>query len=189
MISKLYSISTSYIGEWKLPVAILLASAGIELAPNLAAATEHEVEEFGGFLEQCLDEADGAEAKAQCIGAMSQVCMDEQDGGHTTLGMSSCLAAEGLVWDQFLNAEYKVTMDWSKAADEDEAESFPDYANRAKNLRAAQRAWIAFRDAECALEYAQWGSGSMRTIAAADCLMQMTAERSIELLQMREMFE
>ncbi|MGI9390256.1 MAG: lysozyme inhibitor LprI family protein [Boseongicola sp.] len=170
-------------------MTILLTSAGIGLAPSLAVASEHEVEAFGGFLEQCFEEADGAEAKSQCIGAMAQLCMDEQDGGHTTIGMSSCLAAEGLVWDRFLNAEYKATMAWLKAADEDEAESFPEFAERAENLRAAQRAWIAFRDAECALEYAQWGSGSMRTIAGADCLMQMTAERSIELLQKREMFE
>ena len=150
-----------------------------------ARATEHEVDAYGGFLEQCYEAAAGTEAKAQCIGAMAQVCMDDQDGGHTTLGMSSCLGAEGEVWDRFLNAEYKATMAWSAASDED----FPEFAKRAEYLRAAQRAWIAFRDAECALEYAQWGSGSMRSIAGADCQMQMTAERTIDLLEMREMFE
>ena len=158
-------------------------------ASGVAQATEHEVATFGGFLEQCYEEATGTEAKSQCIGAMAQVCMDDQDGGHTTLGMSSCLGAEGQVWDRFLNAEYKATMAWSAASDKDEAEYFPAYAKRAEHLRAAQRAWIAFRDAECALEYAQWGSGSMRSIAGADCQMQMTAERTIDLLEMREMFE
>ena len=179
----------TYIVKRKLNSAIALASAGICLSPSPVSATEHEVKEYGGFLEQCYEEADGAEAKAQCIGAMSQVCMDDQDGGHTTLGMSSCLYAEGQVWDRFLNSEYKATMARSTAADEDEAEYFPEFAKRTEHLRAAQRAWIAFRDAECALEYAQWGAGSMRTIAGADCLMQMTAERTIELLQMREAFE
>ena len=53
----------------------------------------------------------------------------------------------------------------------------------------AQRAWIAFRDTACALDYAEWGSGSMRNIAWADCRMQMTAERTIELRAMREMFQ
>ena len=174
---------------WNRHLAVFLTVAGIGLSPNLAAATDHEVEEYGGFLEQCFEEAEGAEAKAQCIGAMAQVCMDEQDGGHTTLGMSSCLSAEGRVWDRFLNVEYKATMAWMAAADEDESEDFPQFAKRAEHLRSAQRAWIAFRDAECALEYAQWGAGSMRTIAGTDCLMQMTAERTIELLQLREMFE
>ena len=63
------------------------------MSPSLVAATEHEVKKYGGFLEQCYEEADGAEAKSQCIGAMSQVCMDDQDGGHTTLGMSSACAS------------------------------------------------------------------------------------------------
>lgn len=169
--------------------AVVLMSAGIILSPHLAAATEHEVKEYSGFLEQCYEEADGAEAKSQCIGAMAQVCMDDQEGGHTTLGMSSCQNAESQVWDRFLNMENKATMAWSTVADEDEAKHFPEFAKRAEHLRSAQRAWIAFRDAECALEYAQWGSGSMRSIAGTDCLMRMTAERTIELLQMRELFE
>ncbi len=129
------------------------------------------------------------DARSACIGQMSQTCMDSQDGGHTTLGMSSCLGAEADVWDRFLNAEYKATMAWSKAADEGEAVYFPEYAKRVESLRAAQRAWIAFRDAECSLAYAQWGSGSMRNIAGADCRMQMTAKRALELRDMREMFE
>ena len=37
----------------------------------------------------------------------------------------------------------------------------------ADTLLAAQRAWIAFRDAECTLAYDRYGSGSMRVIAAA----------------------
>ena len=166
----------------------LIALALIVVA-GVAQATEHEVEAYGGFLEQCYEEAEVAEAKVQCIGAMAQLCMDDQDGGHTTLGMSSCLGAEGQIWDRYLNAEYKATMIWSQFTDEDEAEYFPAFAKRAEHLRAAQRAWIAFRDAECALAYAQWGSGSMRSIVGADCQMQMTAERTIALLKMREMFE
>lgn len=46
---------------------------------------------------------------------------------------------------------------------------------------AAQRAWIALRDGDCALEYAMWGSGSMGQIAGATCLLDKTAERTIYL--------
>jgi uncharacterized protein YecT (DUF1311 family) len=115
--------------------------------------------------------------------------MDSQEGGHSTLGMTACLNAEADVWDGFLNTEYWATQDWAKAADEEEAAQFPEFAVMAERLREAQRAWIAFRDAECALSYAEWGSGSMRNIAHADCRMQMTAERTIELRRMREMFQ
>ena len=112
-----------------------------------------------------------------------------QEDGHSTLGMTSCLSAEADVWDRYLNAEYKETRAYMKAADIDEAEYFPDFARRVETLLAAQRAWIAFRDAECDLAYAEWGSGSMRNIAYADCRMQMTAERTIRLRAMREAFQ
>ena len=68
-----------------------------------------------------------------------------------------------------------------RADDTQEAEFFPEFANRADSLLAAQRAWIVLRDADCGLEYAMWGSGSMRQIAGAGCRMQRTAERTIYL--------
>ncbi|MBT8416520.1 MAG: DUF1311 domain-containing protein [Silicimonas sp.] len=153
------------------------------------SATEHGVADYGHILNDCYVSATEAEARTACLGMMSTACMDSQDGGHTTLGMTSCLSAEAAVWDGHLNAEYRATRDWARAADEDEATHFPEFAVRAEKLLEAQRAWIAFRDAECALDYAEWGSGSMRNIAYADCMMQMTAERTIELRRMREMFQ
>ena len=152
-------------------------------------ATEHEVAEYGHVLTSCYLTAADTEGKAACLGQMSTTCMDSQDGGHSTLGMTWCLSAEADVWDGFLNDEYQATRGFARRADEDEAVYFPEYAVRAEKLLEAQRAWIAFRDAECALDYAEWGSGSMRNIAYADCRMTMTAERTIELRRMREMFE
>jgi uncharacterized protein YecT (DUF1311 family) len=37
------------------------------------------------------------------------------------------------------------------------------------------------RDADCTLEYAMWGSGSMRQIAGSGCRMRRPAERTIYL--------
>jgi uncharacterized protein YecT (DUF1311 family) len=65
--------------------------------------------------------------------------------------------------------------------DAQERDTFPEFANRAESLQAAQRAWIPLRDADCSLEYAMWGSGSMRQIASADCGMRLTGERAIYL--------
>lgn len=152
-------------------------------------ATEHEVEAFGAILSACYSTAEARSDHEACIGQMSQTCMDSQDGGHSTLGMSACLNAEAQVWDRYLNDEYRATMASFTAMDEDEATYFPEYAKRQEHLRSAQRAWIAFRDAECALAYAQWGSGSMRSIAFADCMVDMTATRTLDLRAMREMFE
>ena len=163
-----------------------LAIFGLVAGPVLAQP--EEIAKYGPLLEQCYTEAQGAEAKAQCKGAMSQACIVGEDGGETTLGMTSCAHAEMEVWDKFLNQEYQTTMAVYRKLDSDEALYFPAYAMRVDNLRKTQVAWIAFRDAECALEYARWGSGSMRHIAGAVCLMEMTADRTIELLQMREEF-
>lgn len=165
-------------------VLVVAALTAVCAQPGLA--TEHEVGAYGSTLTTCYAKAVDRSGRQACMGQMAQLCMDSQDGGHTTLGMSSCLNAEAQVWDQFLNDEYTMTMASSKALDVDEAEYFPEFAKRAEHLRAAQRAWIAFRDAECALAYAQWGSGSMRSIAYADCMMTMTGTRALELRAMRE---
>ena len=152
-------------------------------------AAGHEVAEFAPILDACYAAAERAEELRACRGRMSETCMQTSDGSYSTLGMSACASAETAAWDRYLNSEYGLTMAWAKAADAAEAEHFPEYANRADALRAAQRAWIAFRDAECGLAFARWGSGSMRTIAAEGCRLDMTAARTIDLFSIREPFE
>ena len=149
-------------------------------------ASEHEAQTYGPVLDACYGAATTSEERSACIGQMSTTCMDKEDGGQTTIGMVWCLNAEADVWDRWLNAEYKSTRAGAEAVDKDEAKFFPEFARRAETLLAAQRAWIAFRDAECDLAYAEWGSGSMRNIAFADCRLQMTAERTLRLRAMRE---
>lgn len=154
-----------------------------------AWATEQEVSAYGLILRSCYAETPDTDAKEACLGGISTACMETEEGGQTTLGITWCLSAEADVWDELLNDEYAQARDQAKAADADEAAYFPDYAVRVDKLLAAQRAWIAFRDAECALEYAEWGAGSMRNIAFADCRMTMTAERTLDLRRMWEMPE
>lgn len=165
------------------------ALCALALSAGWAFATEHEVKKFAFILDDCYAAAADDLGLTACRGLMSETCMTREEGGQTTLGMTSCLMAEAQAWDRHLNAEYKATMAWAEAADAEEAAAFPSLANRAEALRAAQRAWIAFRDAQCGLDYALWGSGSMRNIAGASCQADMTAERTIELFGMRRQFE
>lgn len=129
----------------------------------------------------CFEAAESADRAAACIGQTSTLCMDTERGGYSTVGMMFCTLAEYHAWDLQLNATYQTTLAGLQATDSQEADLFPEFANRAEALRTAQRAWIAFRDGECALAYALWGSGSMRQIAGASCLLDMTATRTIEL--------
>lgn len=149
--------------------------------PVQAYATEHEVAIYGAVLDSCYAAAGDDAALSDCVGQMATTCMDSQDGGHSTLGMTMCAMAEAQIWDKYLNIECRATMAGLTEMDTDEAEYFPEFAKRAESLRAAQRAWISFRDAECGLDYAMWGSGSMRHIAASNCQLEMTAARTIKL--------
>jgi uncharacterized protein YecT (DUF1311 family) len=48
-------------------------------------------------------------------------------------------------------------------------------------LRKAERAWIAYRDANCEAEYATYGSGSMGPNVAAFCRIRLTRDRLDEI--------
>lgn len=110
---------------------------------------------------------------ATCLGAASNICQG-LPGGSTTIGISECIQAETQVWDQILNDEYQVARAHLASLNE----------GLSVSLRDAQRAWIAFRDAECELTYARWQGGSIRSIAYANCVLVMTAERALQLRSM-----
>jgi uncharacterized protein YecT (DUF1311 family) len=117
-------------------------------------------------MSSCLDDL-GAGAPADCIGEASNFCQEEP-GGATTAGIGICLARETDWWDFQLNAHYE-----SLEADLD-AETF-------ETLREAQRAWIDYRDANCAFAYKYWEEGSIRSVAHASCMLDETAHRALAL--------
>lgn len=93
------------------------------------------------------------------------VCMDKS--GTTTQGMVECMGDEHQRQDVRLNKAYKALM----------GTQTPE---RKKQLQETQRAWIKFRDLNCAFYYDPDG-GSMARINANDCVMSMTANRAKEL--------
>lgn len=145
-------------------------------------ATPALADENTDRIDACLAAASDSR---DCIGQIVETCVATVPGGDTTLGRSDCIALETSAWDVILNREYKATRDAFAAADASGDLLTPD-ATRVEALLEAQRAWIAYRDAECALRYTQWGTGSLRVIAAGNCLMEETAERAMELTRMRE---
>jgi len=95
-----------------------------------------------------------------------QRCLDAPEG-QSTYGMVACASAELKIQDARLNVAYRKAMAGLNAR------------QKAK-LLAAQRAWIAFRDAECAsFEDEDWGTISR--INGADCVLTMTVKRTIDL--------
>lgn len=170
-------------GRWTVGTgAGLVAALGLA-SPAMADETSALADRHGAALAACHAATPAGEA---CRGLLARPCMETEPGGFTTIGMVECIFAETRVWDGWLNDEYRAGMDWAEAADAAERETFPEFANRATALRDAQRAWIAFRDAECGLEYAVWGAGSMRQIAGASCHLEMTAARTADLVALRD---
>lgn len=91
-------------------------------------------------------------------------CMN--DAGSTA-AIVECTSAEFTRQDARLNAAYRTLQ-----------QALPK-ARRA-SLTRAQRAWIAFKDAECAFVLDPDG-GSAARIAANQCVLRLTAERADQL--------
>lgn len=93
-------------------------------------------------------------------------CLESPEG-QSTAGMVQCIGVELAVQDKALNAAYR---DLTSGMN----------ARQKANLVKAQRAWIAFRDADCQARYdPDWGTIS--TLNANMCMLHRTVERTIEL--------
>ncbi|AZO27475.1 lysozyme inhibitor LprI family protein [Mesorhizobium sp. M1B.F.Ca.ET.045.04.1.1] len=102
---------------------------------------------------------------ATAAAAWAQEC-DRSDDSQSM--MTICANTDYEAADAKLNAAYK-----NLVGDNDEK------AN--KLLQTAQRAWIAFRDAECAYSAADSAGGSIHPMEVSQCLTELTNERTKQL--------
>ena len=83
-----------------------------------------------------------------------------------TYQMVECLKAKTAQWDKRLNTAYQ--------------EALKDAVlKQQEQLRAAQRLWIQYRDADCL--YYGLGEGTIARIEAGSCMLTMTEARAREL--------
>ena len=92
--------------------------------------------------------------------------------GGATFAMIDCINAEEKLWDQRLNRSYQALL----------KQLTPD---RQKSLRAAQRLWLQYRDANCGFYFDPDG-GQMARLTATECHLRMTADRATELTALNE---
>ncbi|PIE08585.1 MAG: hypothetical protein CSA74_01590 [Rhodobacterales bacterium] len=171
---------------------VLLTLSVVTLWPGrLAAWPEPEVlaERYGAPAEACWASAADFEARRACDGMVFEACTAGEPGGQSNQGMSACLYGANAFWDGLLNAEWARVIAQAKAVDAETRRSEPVYAVREERLRAAQRAWIGFRDAQCAFDEAVPGSGSMRLLYYPGCLGRMTFERLLDLVAIGDELE
>jgi uncharacterized protein YecT (DUF1311 family) len=90
----------------------------------------------------------------------------DQSCDGSTAEMVDCLAVKTQRWDKRMTIAYQQMMKNAAAPQRDQ-------------LRAAQRLWIQYRDANCL--YFGMGDGSIARVDAAECLRRMTEARAREL--------
>jgi len=88
--------------------------------------------------------------------------------GQTTYGMVECIGVETQIQDARLNRAYQAAI------------ARLERPRQKAALQKAQRAWIAFRDADCT-SYLDEDWGSMARVEAQQCVLDRTVERADEL--------
>ena len=96
----------------------------------------------------------------------------------TQTDMTLCERARQDDADKALNVQYKKTRAAMVAVDKD---LDGDMKGAEKALVAAQRAWIAYRDAECEAAGFQARGGTMEPMLVAGCIANVTDVRTKEL--------
>ena len=99
--------------------------------------------------------------------ALAQECNPSDE---TQTGLNICAAAGFKAEDARLNKTYREIV--GRLADDAEGK---------KLLQAAQRAWISFRDAECAFSTDASKDGSIHPMLVSDCLAGLTKARTEQL--------
>lgn len=121
-----------------------------------------------------------AEVERRCAGMIADPCLDRPEA-QTTLGTNDCLSREAAAWDVLLNRDWPNLRAKMRQRDVDNSVAALGLTGADSALLAAQRAWLAFREAECAAQAAEWGAGTIGSTMHAACWLEMTARRAIEL--------
>ncbi|GAB5446623.1 lysozyme inhibitor LprI family protein [Gymnodinialimonas sp.] len=84
------------------------------------------------------------------------------------IALTECASRDLSFWDGLLNNAYQQVIATLDAPQEE-------------NLRAAQRAWITFRDLTCDMEAARFEGGSIAPMIGLDCHARLTERRARDL--------
>ena len=151
----------------KLRLVVILAATFL----GSESATQTSFEEYADVgrrlsasLDACLAGSASWNSDVACNDRLRSQCQDEGPGGETTYGLTACNSVLLKAWDAELNRLWPAV----KTMHEDRG---------SRELLEAQRAWIAFRDAECAFASQRWEGGSMAAYTGGFCAVRMTAER------------
>ncbi|WEZ82790.1 lysozyme inhibitor LprI family protein [Rhizobium sp. 32-5/1] len=126
------------------------------------------------------------------VGATASFAQDDPkvdcDNQVTQFDMNHCANVDYEVADAALNATYKTVLAHMAEIDKDLAESMPNLVGAVEALKAAQRAWIGYRDGQCELAGFSARGGSMEPMLVSSCLADLTTKRTVELKELLEAY-
>lgn len=147
---------------------LLFIGAGVAQANPLSPA--HYADAF----EICLAENPAPD----CSRTVYIACLESGEVVPSTFGMTACLNIEGELWEMAISREVTRATHLLRAQDAENRQFFEErFSGAAEALAASQALWTAWLEAECNLEYAEWGSGSHRVIVYGDCILTLSAAR------------
>ncbi len=102
------------------------------------------------------------------------------------MGLNQCAGEQYHKADERLNAVYRKALDimqknLSSAQDHKDAHQIKYNQQAIAKLRAAERAWIQYRDLHCEAARHQYEGGSMSPMIWGFCMAQTTSDRIAEL--------
>jgi uncharacterized protein YecT (DUF1311 family) len=103
------------------------------------------------------------------------------DQANTTVDMISCAEREFRKHDADMSRAYRELVDRAKTMNTPEQGYGPPPLDA---LQQSQRAWLAFRDADCHWKSTSFYGGTGQAVIAANCRAVMTRDRAAELRSM-----
>ncbi len=94
--------------------------------------------------------------------------------GDNTIEINECRAAER----DRADAELKRYLEAARQRLTSEAADNPDVREALADLDKSQAAWAAYRTAECDAIYDYWKAGTIRTVMALSCEIDLTRQRT-----------
>jgi uncharacterized protein YecT (DUF1311 family) len=113
-------------------------------------------------------------------GTASAASLDCKDP-VTDAEISECAAQDWQKADDTLNAVYSKALAKAAKDDADLAETSAELVGEVKALKHAQRAWIAYRDAECDLQGFGARGGTLEPVMVTNCWASMSRARTEDL--------
>lgn len=154
------------------PICLVILVAGLVSAPACANAGPPPGEAMrqgqmprlsaSDTLAMCFQRIGDPAGRSDCIGEYTRACATLSPDGQSDPGIARCASEEYRAWQARLEAA---------------EQSLPEDSGNSRD------AWLAQSEADCDQLAAQHENADQADRARAECLLQATAERTIELQQ------